>query len=872
MGALASPVALAPAALAATVVEGPAVFEGPPHLLWREGGATAVLLARGRIRGALARISKAGQGEVVVPGATFDRHSFPATVMAQAGLPGLKLSETADGAVRIEVSGYALTELEPRVATAPARLLLRIGGSPREAVPTAGALASGFDAGQEVARAPGPARGETTSAAQPLELGTIAAQEVAVATAPVRGETTSAAQPLELGPPPAQDATRTTASIVSETLLPRATSVSDDAALGAREAVVSETLLPTATLAPSSPPAQGDLVAAVLPSDERGPTPEDAALPDGAPEEDSRVAMAGAGEVVPLASTEIASSADAQVAAPALAPVAERAVPGPVASPRLECRWRRLAGVALCAPDPSLSVYRATPELAAVAGALSEARAAPPPRIEAGQIGAAAHYLAADRELVAAGTSGYPHAAVALYERALRLHPDFADAPRGVANLLLLYRSLGFRPELEREARRSGSVGQGLAQALLGELTLEDGHIDEALDGFGDAAVAGGIGACIALRGRSRAELARGRSAEARTVAAGLSEICSSTVLEDPASEALGVLLDANLSGERGVAARLVAIAGRLAGREQDEILRHAVRLAASDEKAAGEIWQEIGRRGGASAAGRAAIEALARRDALGGTPERAFARLLTLPPTAADAARRRVELSLAGAAIDRGAYAKAFGQLFESGAAIDELSDPQARALRDHLDRLGVRTGGTRPGAAAPPGSDTTGFAVAARTAALAGFGPEVLSNTRALISLDPGAGAALALELGEALAVADPGVALDLVGLGDRADPRARWLEARVAQRAGENARALVAYEELARSRTQHPFSGEAAWRGACLAETAGRVQLALELYRHAERTGDEITRRLAVLGRRRLERGPGMAAGAAGGGRVG
>ena len=748
-GAVAGLIALASATVAASAPEGPAVFEGPPHLLWREGGATAVLLARGRIRGAMARITPEGRGEIVVPGATFDRRSFAASVMPQAGLPGLKLSETADGAVRIEVSGYALDELEPRIATAPARLLLRIGGSPRR-----------------------------------------------------------------------------------------------------EEIPASEPLSDPGTLAPEKTPAQGNIVVAALPSGELGPTPEEPAFPRDLLQDTPAPATHPMARLEEPTLKNAPQEADAQDAA---------------ALPTFECRWRRLSGFALCAPDPMLPAYRATPELAAVATALGEAQAEPPPQVAAGQIGAAAHYLAADREVVAAGTTGYAYGAVALYERALRLHPDFADAPRGGATLLLLHRTLGFRPELEREARRSGSAGQGLALALVGELELEDGHVDEALDGFRKAVAAGGIAKCVGLRGQSRAELARGRPEEAHRSAATLPESCPSTFLEDPASEALEVLLDANAHGAGGVAARLVTIAGRLAGREQDEILQHAVRVAAADNGAAGEIWQEIARRGAASGAGRAAIEALARRDALAGDAQRGFARLAVLPPSAADAARRRVELSLAGAAIDRGAYAEGFGQLVESGAAMEELSDARARALRDHLDRIGVRAGGASPGGDPRQGLDASGFAVTARTAALAGFGPETLSNTRALASLDPGAGAALALELGEALAVADPGVALDLVALTDRADPRARWLEARVAAGAGETARALLAYEELARSRTRHPFVGEAAWRGARLAEAAGRTPLALELYRQAERSGEDITRRLAVLGRRRLERTPGAAAAA-------
>jgi hypothetical protein len=545
---------------------------------------------------------------------------------------------------------------------------------------------------------------------------------------------------------------------------------------------------------------------------------------------------------------------------------------GPIA-----CRWRRVAGTAYCAPDPTAAAYAADLGTERLAGQLDRAHDGPGMTPLASS-GAAETHLNADVELVRRARDGWLLPVVALYEHALRTHPEFADAPRTRANLALVYHALGFTPELERLARLPGDPVAPFASALLASLLREEGETRDLEPLLATASAAGGFPACLAAR--VRAELAADRGDEDVAAEIGrLAKVCPRTIVEDAATSWLRARVQL-AGGEASKAARaLVALERELPRRERALLLSDLARAYRADGHAEAARRTEERLAGGAFGPrairrGRVALAALAaeqgRRDAV-------EAELAGLSPEDVALGRKKAELASAAKLIASGQELAALAKLAQHQLDVRHLSPLEQVALARALRQVGLAGEAEKTirglrviaparlpdefwievGAQALAREDAEA-ALATADEWVAARGGEVpvgalVLRSRAyaakgdgraaaalvseqIAALDPGVARDLAIEVAEQVRSADPAAALDLArtaleaqGLEPlAASSRARALRvvAEASEATGDAASAASAFARLADEHAGEPAAAGAAYRAARLAAPAAPV----------------------------------------------
>ena len=593
-------------------------------------------------------------------------------------------------------------------------------------------------------------------------------------------------------------------------------------------------------------------------------------------------------------------------AMPAAAPAADAAAPQAARSrpAAMPCRWIRARGVPFCAPDPQAPAYAAETEFAAMARALARPGAMAP-ELPRGLAGPALLYLAADRELVMRAPELRLLPAVEAYRDALRQAGGFADAARARMNIALAFYAMGFEAELRSAAAMcAGDPGAPLILALQGDLATERRALERAREHYRQAAGAGGIGPCLAARGRATLALETDRDPAQEIALVG--ELCPAEILADPETELVRARARAWGGDAAGARRVLETLRGALPRNRQGRIVAAlaAAAEAAGDLGAARRAYEELAAGGhGAVAAGRAGAR-LALLDGLAGDTAAGLRRLERLAPGEpgeAASVRRTLIAHAATRALEQGDPAAAVALVHEQGIDPALLGVEErallARAYRevgllDEAARLVTRA----PTAAGERASDALwaeqGAILLARgdaVAALAVAGdwlrlggeaqPAALAlRARALAALGDGEGAraavaqasgsadaaavrALRLDVGEALAVHEPAVALALLreGLASpgpelpaAAAARAWRRLALAAEAAGERSAALEAYGTLQARYPAEPATADAAYHAARLADGARAGGSGAGRYDLAARSGDPLARRVATAAR--------------------
>ena len=682
---------------------------------------------------------------------------------------------------------------------------------------------------------------------------------------------------------------------------------------------------PAATAPPAAAPKATDPAAAsaALPGTATEPTPASA------PAAEATVAIAAASAtptaaptvppttVPTTAPTAAAPSGPAARATPAaggvrvgdvLAGAAAAIAPPPPAGlepirgvdvPAMPCLWQRRAGVPFCAPDAASGAYASDPAAAVIAQALASPGREPPavrlPRDHPARL-----YLEADAIFLARAGAAKLLPAVRAYQAALRRDPDFADAVRARLNVALAYRAMGFAAELRAAAAAAERPAEAaLLHALAGDAALEVGAREQAETAYAAAAAAGGIGVCLAARGRLA--LAFEGHAEPRDGAAlaELPTVCPPEVLSDPETELL--LARAKLAaGDAGGAAALVAgMRERVAPPSRARVIittAAAAELAGRTDEARRAYEELAGGAYGARAA-QSAQARLALLDAAGGDLEGGLERLGRLDAPDVAAARQTLVAEALDGALDAKASSEAIALVQEAGVAVHDLS-PAAQlhlarsyrllGLHDEaaavLDAAGPALGAEYweesgrlaearagwPGAlalaerwlAARPDDPP---ARAARARALAGAGrprDAIAELARAAVRLDPVAVRDLRIEIATLLRGHDLPTALGLLeeaeaarGLPALPDARAAallWSLGDAAEAAGEPAVARDAFATLARRHPEAPEATLAAYRAARLvAALEGRTE-AITVLEDAPASADALAARAAKAAR--------------------
>ena len=574
------------------------------------------------------------------------------------------------------------------------------------------------------------------------------------------------------------------------------------------------------------------------------------------------------------------------------------AAAGAGAPPPWPCRWLRVSGVAFCAPDPAAVPYAADQALAGVATALA-AGAPRPPAPPAGN-GPAPLYLAADCEFVMRAPSRRLLPVIDIYRRALRRFPAFFDAPRARLNIALAYRAMGFAAELRGAAAAAvHDPGAPLAQALVGDLALEQGATERAREAYERAGAGGGVGACLAARGRAALATDALSAASALSV---LANLCPASLLADPDTDRLRGRARLGAGDAAGAFAILSGVRDALGPAAEAGLLGEmaAAAEAAGDREAARRIYEEITRGSyGARASGLATV-GLARLDAAAGTIATGLQRLAGLGVGQAEGARRAFVLQAVTEALHRGADQDAVVLMHEHGIPPAALvADDQIRLARSYrgvglvaeaehlLAQLQRALGATVPdalreeraagalargdasatlvvadewlrvrGVAAPPAARLW------RARALAALG----ETTAALALAEPALGALdaatardLRVEFAELVRARDPVAAgrLARAALATERLPELPPARAAAALRmladgaaaAGDDATALEAFSRLAARYGDQPGASGAAYHVARLTAGARGGPGAVAAYGEVTRSADPVERRLAT-----------------------
>ncbi|MCC6764884.1 MAG: hypothetical protein IT293_09495 [Deltaproteobacteria bacterium] len=792
------------------------IFASPPHVVADRDGARIVLFLNEPVSGALA--ARAGDGfEVRVPRSevapAIQGQDFGADGWGNGGdaVKHLVLAAGVKGdtSIRIQPSG-AVHGIDARSVDDPPRLVIEL----LAAAPTGTAAP---------ARTPKPTR---TPGAAP--------------TASARAASPAAKRTATK--PPAATATPRP---------PRATA----AAHGPAKPV------PVVT-----PAASAREPVAVAAAGHEGRASDPASRAAAAHEPPSAEALARATVLTALSTTEDHGAAKE----PAPAPAASASAPQPSSTYGLRCLWRRFAGTAICVADPKAAAYVGDHTITALVGALARGKlpeAEDTPTI----VTPAAAFLAADVLFATRAPEGKLLPVVDAYRSALRAHPDFPDAWRVRLNIALAYRAMEFVTEMHTVAGEAAvDPTGGLVRGLAGDLAFLTGKAPIAIDDYRRASDMGGLGACLAARGRARLALADGNAALAAAELAALGALCPPEI----ASDAETVWVRGRLAlaqGDVAAAKTLLGEAEKGLGRpDQGAVLVDlgAVAEAAHDPKGARRIYDRLAGGAHGARAARQATVRLALLDGVGGDVAAGLKRLERLTPEASDPARRTLVMQSARSALARGAMGEALATLHEAHV------DPAALGLGDQLlvaeayrgiglygeaERV-LAAAQANAGSAAPDGlfaargelaldrRDGAGalavadewirtrgrsggaLALRARALALAGDGTAAHAAVAAAIIEDGDLTRPLSLDVAELLRERAPSVALALARQALEPGATAELPPARhaaglalvggLADDAGDDDTALAAFTTLAARYGNDPIAADAAYRAARIA----------------------------------------------------
>lgn len=620
------------------------------------------------------------------------------------------------------------------------------------------------------------------------------------------------------------------------------------------------------------------------------------------------------------ATTAIGGAAAATAGRPAAsaAPVVAAAAPAAPAAPAPEtlvCRWRRVAGVPYCGPDPKDGIYAADLGTAEIAGLLDRSRSGPT-LVRLPDHGPAEAHLNADVALIHAAKSGYLLPVLVEYEQALRTYPNFPDAKRSRANVALIYHTLGFAPELERLARAKNDPVAPFAAVLLADLWRDREEHHDLAPLLATGRSAGGITNCLAERVAANLAADEAKAAAFPGAFADLSKVCPRTILED--SETAWLRGRAMLLGgeAKRAAEVLPVLEEELPRRERPLLLADVVAAqdAAGNARAARANQERLA---GGTLGRRAAREArlaLAARDAAEGKLGDLAGRFADMPMEDAVQTRARADAIAVGELLRGGNEIAALGMMTERKVEARSLAPADqlllARALRKVglldqsrrvLAAIGAASTGPLPdgyyeerGALALAHDDAPGALEVADEwrAARGGNQPPgaIALKARARAAKGDARGATEALE--KELAPLDPmlarDVAIDLAGELRSADPAlarhlaqgalvegalpplepAREAEALsaladAAEATGDRAAAQAAFTRLASELSAQPAAAGAAYRAARLAAAAPAAPVAGAAAAPAQQTAakaaaaapivddDPLSRRIAAAG---------------------
>ena len=614
-----------------------------------------------------------------------------------------------------------------------------------------------------------------------------------------------------------------------------------------------------------------------------------------------RAAPAAPHEQLAVAAPSVANAAAPTPAAVTVpAPVLPK-IPGSISPLGLGCLWRRVAGLAFCAPDSKAASYVGDHTVTAMVGALARGKVPEPEDKPAVETPALA-FLEADVAFVTRAADAKLLPVVDAYRRALRLHPDFPEAWRARLNIALAYRAMEFLAELRTTAGEAAvDPTAGLVRGLAGDLAFVTGKLQEAADAYRRAAAGGGAGPCLAARGRARLALAKNDVEEGAGELTGLDALCAPDLLADPETvwvRAKLALAQHDLATAR---TRLGQIQSALGKQDQGAVIADlgAVAEAAGDSKAARKSYEQLSAGAYGARAARQATVRLAILDGVGGDVTAGLKRLERLTPEASDPARRALVMQAARSALARGQAGEAIASLHEAhvdpallalddqllmaqayrgiglaGEAERVLAVAQANAKANPSDALLAERGALaieqRDGAQAfviadewirARGRNGGALALRARAAAIAGDGIGAHAAVAAAVIEDPSLTRMLPLEVAEALREREPTAALVLARQALEPGPTPELPAARaaaglalvgaLAEAAGDDDTALAAFTTLTARYGKEPVAADAAYRAARLA--ARRVPGgASAAYDEAARSKDPLSKRVAGAAR--------------------
>ncbi len=565
------------------------------------------------------------------------------------------------------------------------------------------------------------------------------------------------------------------------------------------------------------------------------------------------------------------------------------------------CLWRRFSGVAICVADPKAAPYVGDHTITALVGALARGKL-PEPEDTPPVVTPALVYLQADVLFATRAPEGKLLPVVDAYRHALRTHPQFPEAWRARLNIALAYRAMEFVTELRTTAGEAAvDPTAGLVRGLAGDLAFVTGKTPLARDDYRRAADGGGLGACLAGRGRARMALAANDVTVAAAELTALGSLCPPELVADP--ETTWVRGALALARQEYAAARTLLDEAHkgLGNQDRGGVIADlgAVAEAAGDPKTARDAYDTLARGAYGARAARHATVRLAILDGVGGDVGAGLKRLERLTPEASDPARRALVMQAARGALARGAAAEAIATVHESHV------DPAALPLDDQLlmaeayRDIGLvgeaeRVLNAAQAAAGPSAPDALfaargtlalarrdagqGLAIAddwirargrtagalglrAGAAALAGDATGAQAAVAAAVIEDPSVARTLALDVAELLRDRHPAAALSLAhqalepGAGAELPPARHAaglaMVGALAEAAGDDDTALAAFTTLTARYGKEPVAADAAYRAARIAarKVPGGDAAAFD---DAVKSKDPLARRVAGAAR--------------------
>jgi len=891
--------------LSASLVAGEAgaepIFASPPHVVTDDDGARIVLFLNEPVSGALA--ARAGSGyEVRVPRSAvapaIQGQDFGADGWGNGGdaVKHLVLAAGAAGdtSIRIQPSG-PVGGVDAHSVDDPPRLVIELLASAptRTPAPT-----------KTPGRSPSPARSaaaaktKTAPDATPRPTATKAPKPKATATELPKPQPT--ATPAATSHEPVAIAAAPHAQVEMPTHDAPAQATEPPTAEALARATVL-TALAVEKLPPAERPSEHLLAAAAAATQAAAGTAP-SARPDVAGPAAATAPVGAAHDTTAKASD---ASAPARGLAPAKPALDTIAPPTAGAAPfGLGCLWRRFGGLAICVADPKAPPYAGDHTIMALVGALARGKLPEPEDTPAVATPALA-FLKADVLFATRAPEAKLLPVVDAYRAALRQHPDFPDAWRARLNVALAYRAMEFLTELRTVAREAAiDRSGGLVRGLAGDLAFVTGKAPIATEEYKRAADAGGLGACIAARGRARLAIAANDAATAAAELGSLTAICPPEIAGD--AETVWV------RGRLALAQHDFAAARTLLGEAQKGLGKYdkgaviadlgAVAEAAGDAKAARESYDSLLHGAYGARAARQATVRLAILDGVGGDVTAGLKRLERLTPEAAGGARKSLVMQSARTALERGAPGAAIAALHDAHV------DPHELPLEDQLVvarayraiGLGREAENLLAGAQARAGIGAAaaeqgtldalfaergtlaierrdagqGLAIAddwirargrnagalglkARAAALAGDGTAASAAVAAAVIEDPDLTRTLGLDVAELLRDRHPAVALVLArealdpgpapALPAEREAVGLALVGSLAEQAGDDDTALAAFTTLTARYGKEPIAADAAYRAARIA--ARRVPGgSAGVYDDAAKSKDPLARRMA------------------------